>query len=409
MTSAALAKSLGTAVRRASIDATLPSSLVVSLRRKSLNESGSLFSPHTNSNVGLRRNSTQLCESNRPYSFELRRHSSPLVDPQGPITLDKIRFLSHKEVVQNKRGSSALKVVEEGSGDTESLITDVAPNGTTSMPDKLRQSRQIRKDAFETFQQVWEEMKEKYGEYIPLPREVIWLTGAPGAGKGINTLHIQNARNIKSSPIVVSGLLDSPTCKAIKAVGGMIDDKVVLKVLLEEMRRPEYRDGVVVDGFPRTAMQVEFIRLIHENCTQTNGEEPDFRIAVLHVPKEESITRQLLRGVELKLENAKRALKGLPLLESRPTDHDPAHAAARYQAYSTHYEQVLSMKDSYSFHWIDASGSKERVKKIIEEVIPKAKDRVHNPLQEDEANFLGAIREAMMVTMGNDLRLASNP
>jgi len=254
------------------------------------------------------------------------------------------------------------------------------------------------------FQNVWNDIAERYGDVVPLPRQVVWLAGAPGSGKGTNTSHILNARNIKSAPIVMSAILDSPTCKAIKAVGGMVNDKVVLTALLEEMGKPEYREGVIVDGFPRTALQVEFIHLIHENYVRMYGVKPDYRVAVFHVAKEESITRQLNRGVELKLENAQRALKGLSLLESRPTDLDPVHAATRYHSFSVHYEHLVSMSTSYPFHLIDATGTKDDVRKIIEKDLAKEKAKSRDVAHEDSAeipnfDFVGAMREAISMRM----------
>jgi len=169
----------------------------------------------------------------------------------------------------------------------------------------------------------------------------------------------------------MSSILNSDACKAIKAVGGMVGDKVVLKGLLEEMCKPEYANGVIVDGFPRTAVQVEFIHLLHQNYSTTNQAKPDFRIAVFHIPEGESVSRQLTRGEELQKENSRRAIMGLPPLESRPTDLDPVHAAARYHAFSVHYGHLLTMNSVYPFHLINTMGSKDSVRQIIERDLAK--------------------------------------
>src|SRR5436309_2569887 len=114
------------------------------------------------------------------------------------------------------------------------------------------------KDATLIFNAVWADLIEKHGrEKLNFPREFIWLGGAPGAGKGTNTPFIKKIRDITAAPIVVSGLLQSPAAQALKNAGKMVGDREVSGLLFEELLKPEYRDGVIVDGFPRTRVQVE--------------------------------------------------------------------------------------------------------------------------------------------------------
>lgn len=66
--------------------------------------------------------------------------------------------------------------------------------------------------------------------------------------------------------------------------------------------------GVVVDGFPRTMVQAQVIKLLHDKMNLVRAEykdhpdfrdrfrRPIFRIAVLYVEEEESVKRQLARG-----------------------------------------------------------------------------------------------------------------
>ena len=66
----------------------------------------------------------------------------------------------------------------------------------------------------------------------------------------------------------MSSLLDTPAMKKIKNAGGMIGDREVLAVLLRQLLKPEYRDGVILDGFPRTTVQVECLKMLYEKMTQ---------------------------------------------------------------------------------------------------------------------------------------------
>ncbi|MFT5824873.1 MAG: adenylate kinase, partial [Yoonia sp.] len=49
------------------------------------------------------------------------------------------------------------------------------------------------KDAQIIFQSVWSMLVDELGEEnLRFPKEVFWLNGAPGAGKGTNTSFIMN-------------------------------------------------------------------------------------------------------------------------------------------------------------------------------------------------------------------------
>src|SRR5208282_6305558 len=96
------------------------------------------------------------------------------------------------------------------------------------------------------------------------PKELILLGGAPGAGKGTNTNFIRDLRDISAAPIVVSALLDSPAAREIKAHGGMVGDRDVVCILLRKLLEPEQQNGAILDGFPRTEVQVECLKLLFD-------------------------------------------------------------------------------------------------------------------------------------------------
>lgn len=61
-------------------------------------------------------------------------------------------------------------------------------------------------------------------ENMVFPREVVWLSGAPGAGKGTMNGFIMKERDI---PVMfeVSSLLSTPEMKKLKDAGVLIGDK----------------------------------------------------------------------------------------------------------------------------------------------------------------------------------------
>ena len=70
-----------------------------------------------------------------------------------------------------------------------------------------------------------------------LPREIMFLGGAPGAGKGTMTPYIMRERGLDNAPIVMSSLLQSPAAKKIIDEGGLVSDMEVFSMLLAEVRQ----------------------------------------------------------------------------------------------------------------------------------------------------------------------------
>src|SRR5206468_9682992 len=106
------------------------------------------------------------------------------------------------------------------------------------------------KDAQLIFESVWQELQTEFGrENLRFPKEIMLLGGAPGAGKGTNTAFITKARGLTCQPIVISALLDSPEARTLKNAGNMVGDREVIGLLLRQLLRKEYHDGVILDGF----------------------------------------------------------------------------------------------------------------------------------------------------------------
>src|ERR1700741_1659137 len=121
------------------------------------------------------------------------------------------------------------------------------------------------KDAQLIFGAVWRELEGESGRSrMRFPRELILLGGAPGAGKGTNSDFIRRVRGIDAPPIVVSQLLDTAEARAVKARGGMVGDREVVGILFRKLLEPEQQDGALLDGFPRTNVQVECLKLLFD-------------------------------------------------------------------------------------------------------------------------------------------------
>ncbi len=235
------------------------------------------------------------------------------------------------------------------------------------------------KDAQLIFGTVWRELEADFSrENLRFPKEIILLGGAPGAGKGTNTAFINATRGLTCPPIVISALLDSPEAKRLKDAGNMVGDREVIGLLLRELMNPAYRDGVILDGFPRTHVQVECLKLLVDKMHALRREffsgplgihfrQPTIHIMVLFVDEREAIARQLKRGRETLAHNEEVARSGVGTLwEDRPTDHDEVLARRRYRVFKEQtWEALQSLRETFHYHFINAQGSLAEVEQNI--------------------------------------------
>ncbi len=235
------------------------------------------------------------------------------------------------------------------------------------------------KDAQLIFNSVWEELEDDFGKLqLRFPKELILLGGAPGAGKGTNTDYIRKVRDITEQPIVVSELLDSPESRAIKAQGGMVGDRDVVRIVFRKLLEPQYRGGAVLDGFPRTKVQVECLKMLYDQMIALRREfadstelihfrQPVFHIMVLFVEEPESVARQLKRGRQTIAHNEEVARSGVgERWEERPTDFNEQLARNRYRVFKEQtYDALVSLKQIFHYHFINAQASLAEVQENI--------------------------------------------
>ncbi len=91
---------------------------------------------------------------------------------------------------------------------------------------------------------------------------VVVLLGAPGAGKGTQAPLLAARLEI---PVVATGDLfraavreGTPLgleARRFMDAGRLVPDEITVRLLLERLARPDAADGVILDGFPRTAIQ----------------------------------------------------------------------------------------------------------------------------------------------------------
>ena len=235
------------------------------------------------------------------------------------------------------------------------------------------------KDAQLIFSAVWDDLETNVGrENLRFPKEIILLGGAPGAGKGTNTAFIAKSRGLTCGPIVMSALLDSPEARALKDSGSMVGDREVIGILCRKLLEKGYRDGVILDGFPRTKVQVECLKMLVQKMHQLRREfyrtplsihfrQPTVHIMVLFVDEKTSVERQLKRGREVEAHNREVQRTGIgELLEERATDFDVRLAQRRYRVFKEQtWDALQELKEIYHYHFINAQGPVAEVEQNI--------------------------------------------
>lgn len=235
------------------------------------------------------------------------------------------------------------------------------------------------KDAQIIFSGIWHKLEDELGrENLRFPKELILLGGAPGAGKGTNTPFIMKVRGLTCEPIVVSTLLDSPEARRIKDAGGMVGDREVVEILFRKLLEPQYADGAILDGFPRTRVQVECLKLLYARMSHLRREyyatplatffrQPVIHIMVLFVDERESVARQLKRGREVRMHNDEVRRTGIgELLEERLTDLNEEAARHRYRVFKEKtYDALQSLREIFHFHFVNAQGPIDEVQQNI--------------------------------------------
>jgi adenylate kinase family enzyme len=217
-------------------------------------------------------------------------------------------------------------------------------------------------------------------EKLRWPSEIVALTGAPGAGKGTNISIIKAERDIAES-LEVSSLFSTPAFEAMKATGRLISDSDVIGTVMEALLNPKYVGGLILDGYPRTAVQAASLVALSERldvvCASFSKHpdvgvrhatrRPRMTLAVLHCDEEESVRRQMSRGAGLS--KAAKLLKDVGEgggAGARETDLNESRCRLRYSVFKAEVATCLAVVRENPFHGlrhlvIDASGSQEDV------------------------------------------------
>lgn len=128
---------------------------------------------------------------------------------------------------------------------------------------------------------------------------VVVLLGAPGAGKGTQAPLLATHLGI---PVVATGDLfraavrdGTPLgldARRYMDAGQLVPDEIVVRLLLDRLGRADAAGGVILDGFPRTAVQAKAL----DDALSASGAQVSAAVLV-DVPEDEVIRRMSGRWI----------------------------------------------------------------------------------------------------------------
>lgn len=130
------------------------------------------------------------------------------------------------------------------------------------------------------------------------------LVGIQGAGKSTqgNMLSKQlNVPYLSSGHVFRQMAKENRWIKEILGTGKLVPDEIVLRIINQYLNKPEYKDGYILDGFPRTVHQAEeFVNGVEKVILlDVSDKEALWRISGRNEDRDDDTLRAIRKRIEL--------------------------------------------------------------------------------------------------------------
>jgi adenylate kinase len=212
----------------------------------------------------------------------------------------------------------------------------------------------------------------------------ILLFGPPGGGKGTQAAVITQTLGIPSISTgeifraeLKAGTPLGNAAKEIMAKGGLVGDDIVNAMVSGRLRQPDCRGGLLLDGYPRTIAQAQFL----DGLLKELG-YPEPTIICLDVPDEVLVTRLTARrqcpscGRIYNLLSHPPAREGVcdvegAALAQREDDKEEV-IRARLKAYAESTGPLVTFYSNRDFHRVDGDRPPGQIRAEIEALLKTA-------------------------------------
>ncbi len=206
---------------------------------------------------------------------------------------------------------------------------------------------------------------------------VVVLIGPPGCGKGTQSRKLQSILRVPaySTGEILRTVAEARTSlgdevRAILTAGNLVHDDLVNRVIAERLASPDCSEGAILDGYPRTVAQAEYLDRLLKKLGRRQVEAVNFEIDEATIFSRLSARRSCpLCGRVYNLVSQPPAHTGfcdddgMSLIER--VDDTPEVVQTRFRAYEKMTEPVVRHYRG-RLHRIDATREPEQVLSEIE-------------------------------------------
>src|SRR6185503_18648335 len=134
------------------------------------------------------------------------------------------------------------------------------------------------------------------------------LIGIPGSGKSTQGNRLAQKLNIPylSTGHIFRELAKEHTklghqIKVIMTAGLLISDAKTLKIVSDYLKRPEYKNGYILDGFPRTIVQAKEFKNGIDNVIYLHVSDKEilWRLAYRDEEREDDTLKAIIKRIEI--------------------------------------------------------------------------------------------------------------